>query len=838
MRAVPASTALGRSVSLADVLGTHFDAGVNLTIAGQPWHLDARTLLQEAVLTGSCAPNGRVCNQWLSGPLASAWVVGGPVLSPAGIPNPHIAVYFAVRAYGPAPVTRVRVDVIVANDWAYAPDPQGIAYDASINVGGKTVYSINDLMHYRQARWHKVFWWGDALPIYAQQDSGYLQATMAVPRYQDVPPSDAFLASRRQSCEPMQNCDQTSRMGNVGAQPGIGPLPQWAAVYVINPDYRAFNWMLANSDALGSYNVHYRDQLTGQPVSVAAHPCSTLYTAAQFKRCPVAPFANDSFPACKTQCTSPLAPSEAHHPAPAYVAYMVTGDWYYLSELKDWADWVVFKQNPVYRNFATGLVYDTQLRGQAWALRTLGYAAYILPDSDPLKAYFNQVIDNNITWYNQNFTDNPGANKLHINSVGYSVGYPNGGNANTGLPTWQQSMFNWSVGNLNDLGFAGADRLMGWLAPFQVGLMTDPGFCWVVASKYELQVRDTQKSPFYTTLQQVYQKNFPTLRGVECASSAMATALGVKKAGEMSGYPSSPSGYPAMFQIGLAASADAGVPYAKESWELFALRTTQPDYSNQPQWAVIPRYLPAGWGAIPAGGSKPSGGTTSGGSTQPSGGTNPSGGTTSDGSSNPGDNSNSIPGDGSTSVGSTPVGNSNPGGNSNPAGNSNANPGGGSNSVGSTPVGNSNSNGNPNPGGNSNSNAGGVASPVAPKPGTPTSSGVGTPSHAGVNQGGPMLARLGLDREKAYLGRWSLGGVVPFVRFVLGIPSRPAPATVSHGTSIGASVSGLAIAAKPAPEIAEANVRTSTQGDPSTLPRVSHVVPARSAYGSPQSQIR
>lgn len=775
LRPVPASTAMGRPLALADVLGTHFDANVNLTIGGQAWQLDARTLLQEAVLTGSCAPNGRACNQWLSGPLAAAWVVGGPVLSAGDIPNPHIAVYFAVRAYGPAPVTRVRVDVIVENDWAYAPDPQGIAYDATINVGGKTVYSINNLTHYRQARWHKVFWWGDADPVYAQQDSGYLQATMAVPRYQDVPPSDAFLASRRQSCDPMQNCDQTSRMGNVGAQPAIGPLPQWASAYVVDPDYRAFNWMLANSDALGSYNVHYRDQSTGQPVSVITHPCTTLYTSLyrQLAHCPVAPFADDSFPACTTQCTSPLAPSEAHHPAPAYVAYMVTGDWYYLSELKDWADWVVFKQNPLYRNFAAGLIDQTQLRGQAWALRTLGDAAYILPDNDPLKAYFNQIVANNIAWYNQNYTDNPGANALHIITNGGAVGYANGKAVWTGTPIWQQSMFVWSVGNLNDLGFAGANRLLAWLAPFQVGLMTDPGFCWIVATKYQLQVRDTQKSAFYTTLQQVYQKNFPTLQGLECASPAMAAAVSTKtvtyKAGQMIGYPSSPTGYPAMFQIGLAASAGSAVPYAKDAWELFSLRTTLPDYSSQPQWAVIPRYLPAGWGSIPGGGSKPGGGTK-------------------------------------------PGGNSNPGGKSKPGGNSN-------------PGGNSKPTGNSNPGGNSNPNGTSISVAGAPSPG-------------GLNLGGPTFARISLDRGDVYLGRSSmLATIIPFVRFVLGLPSQPAAASITRGSPAVASVAGSTTMLAAQPDFT-ANVRPSPLSAVGLPVRLFPVFPARSAYGRSQIQIR
>jgi hypothetical protein len=114
LRPVPQASAPGSdSPSLDDVLQSGFDAAVDITIAGQPWHLDARDLLQHASLTRSCEPFGRECKQWVSGPLVSEWVVGGPVLDAQGKANPHIAVYFAVRAYGPAPVSRVRVDVIV-----------------------------------------------------------------------------------------------------------------------------------------------------------------------------------------------------------------------------------------------------------------------------------------------------------------------------------------------------------------------------------------------------------------------------------------------------------------------------------------------------------------------------------------------------------------------------------------------------------------------------------------------------------------------------------------------------------------------------------------------------
>ncbi|HEX7325590.1 MAG TPA: hypothetical protein VF292_09600 [Rhodanobacteraceae bacterium] len=596
LRAVPAPTASAPTITLQDVLASKFDADVTLTIDGTPWHLDARDLLQRVAQQDSCKAFGKACSQWLSGPLVSEWVVGGPLLDAAGNPQKHLAAYFAVRAYGPAPVKRVRVDVVVENDWAYVPDPHNITYNAKVQVGGKTVYSLDNLTQYRQSRWHKHFWWGAPDPVYARLDSRYLQYSLAVPRYEDVPAPAALLAKVPQECAPMQHCDQTQAMGDTGAQAAIGPLPRWTSAYVIDPTYRAFRWMLADNDALGAYSMHYRDAATGLPLSIVAHPCATTVIPAEVPRCPVAPHGDDRFPRCpKTaECKTPLSVDEGHHPSPAYVAYLVTGDWYYLTELTEWSTWVSLWQNPAYRHYTDGLLSHDEQRGQGWGLRTVGYAAYILPDDDPFKKEFHHVVASNLRWYNQQYTDNPAANKLGIITNGYTVAYPNHGQVWTGFPTWQNSFFVWAVGNLKDLGFPGAGKLLDWVSRFPVQSMTSPDFCWTMASAYELQIRDTRTSPIYDSLGEVYAKTFPQFNGVACNSSAMWARMNKGAANYytkdvMFGYPQSPTGFVANFQAGLAAAVGSDVPNADRAWARFMSRHLKPDYATAPQFAVIPR---------------------------------------------------------------------------------------------------------------------------------------------------------------------------------------------------------------------------------------------------------
>lgn len=78
----------------------------------------------------------------------------------------------------------------------------------------------------------------------------------------------------------------------------------------------------------------------------------------------------------------------------------------------------------------------------------------------------------------------------------------------------------------------------------------------------------------------------------------MVAAMGKLKkkswqAGKMSGYPYSPTGFPANFQIGVAAAADSGLPNAKAAWDIFQSRSVKPSgnhgYNNYPNFAILPR---------------------------------------------------------------------------------------------------------------------------------------------------------------------------------------------------------------------------------------------------------
>jgi hypothetical protein len=298
----------------------------------------------------------------------------------------------------------------------------------------------------------------------------------------------------------------------------------------------------------------------------------------------------EAFPTCDTgKCDSPYTHDASHQPALAYLPYLVTGDYYYLEELQFWGMWNAFETNPGYRDNVKGIMSSEQVRGQAWALRTLAEAAYITPDSDSLKTAFNNIINNNLDWYSNTYVANSMnpqyANKLGVITNGFAIVYDNG----TGLAPWQDDFFTSAIGHAAELGFTKANGLLAWKAQFPINRMVGAGACWIDAGIYAMHVRDSDSSPFYGTFGEVYAINHTAaFNALQCGGSDMATSLGLK-VGEMTGYAPEPTGYPSNMQPALAYATNVGGTAGKAAWALFAARPVKPDYRYAPQFAIVPR---------------------------------------------------------------------------------------------------------------------------------------------------------------------------------------------------------------------------------------------------------
>jgi len=259
----------GAAVAASDVLATTFDAKVSLALGGESYGASARALLQ-----------ADETEAWLRGPLVTEWTLAAPVTDSNGVPHPHLSARFDVRAY--AGEKSIWVSATIENDWAYEPGPQNFTYDATLSTDAGTVYQKSSLTHYAQARWRKVFFWGDDPAVGVKHDVAYLLSTRAVPSFDPtLVPAESALADldaafAGPNAEPMAVGLADPSMPDTGGRADIGPMPAWAAVYLLSQDPRAKRVTLGTADAAGTWQIHYRDKKTGRPVSLADYPYMTI----------------------------------------------------------------------------------------------------------------------------------------------------------------------------------------------------------------------------------------------------------------------------------------------------------------------------------------------------------------------------------------------------------------------------------------------------------------------------------------------------------------------------------------------------------------------------------
>jgi len=555
-----------------------FSSSVHATIGGVRYNASADDLIK----------SGAAYQTWLAGAVANEWQVSMPLKTADGVEHPHLSARFAIRWYDA--VKKARVDVTIENDWAYEPNPQNFTYDAEVMVRGEVVYAKPAMTHLHHSRWRKVFWWGgDASQVHIKHNTAYLIASRAVPNYdQSIVTAESTLKTLMSKwtgtdIEPMGVGLAEPYMPSTGGRNDLGIMPGWAATYLLSMDQRAKQVTLGTADLAGSWSAHYRDKNTGRPVSLMDYPYMTILGTVTDTKNPATKL-QEAFPKCPAaNCATPNKHDASHQPGFAYLPYLVTGDYYYLEELQFWAMYNVFQSNPGYRKNILGLLSSDQVRGQAWSMRTLAEAVYITPDNDRLKSHFARVLQSNLDWYNTTYTNNVGANVFGVIDTKGAVIY----NSQRGIAPWQDDFFTMAIGHAAELGFDGARTLLSWKAKAPVLRMTE--MCWIDASLYSMNIRDSATSPFYTTMAQVVAgTQTEAFRALACNSVEMAASLKLK-VGEMTGYAASVQGYPSNMQPALAYAVDARLPNGAQAWSTFAARTVKPNYGLSPQFAIVPR---------------------------------------------------------------------------------------------------------------------------------------------------------------------------------------------------------------------------------------------------------
>src|SRR6185437_13294326 len=181
--------------------------------------------------------------------------------------------------------------------------------------------------------WHEQFWSSGASVAAAPAtqpvfDIGYLEKTGAIPTLDtslgvDSATLDSYVTALHASnTGPEGNALITQDMPETGGRPDIGELSTWEANYLETQDPRALQVMMANANAAGSVPWHFNDPTTGQPVSIVDHPNANIFGAGSGNG------ADDLDPSPTN--TNGFTVDEAHQPELTYIAYLTTGNPYYL----------------------------------------------------------------------------------------------------------------------------------------------------------------------------------------------------------------------------------------------------------------------------------------------------------------------------------------------------------------------------------------------------------------------------------------------------------------------------------------------------------------------------
>ncbi|MFC7335281.1 hypothetical protein [Rhodocista pekingensis] len=567
MLAKGTAAAGGTTVDLHKVLADGYDLTLTLSLHNADGSLTPHTVKVADLLAGALA-SGKA-DVWIDGSLATEVRVSTKI-------DGSLNARFDIRADADG---TVRTAVTVMNDGSYSSDAlRNVTYDLRITEGGRTLYSQNSLNHYHNAGWTEEFWTdGTQSRLSTIFDSRYLMATGALPTEDlSVGMTDAVLQKihadyLKAANGPMGASLIEQAMPMAGGRADIGQMTSWTANWLVTQDPRALEVMLGIADAAASVPWYFTDPATGRAVSIDRHPNFIVYdeTMKQY-------FGSDALGG--SAAGTGWNPDVAHQPQLSYAAYLVTGDRAYLDNLQHQANFALVSMNPSYRKGSEGIIVDNgEARGKAWALRAMADAAYISPDGDPLKAYFEDKLLNNLDRWIDRYVvkgELDGAGEVE----GWLPGYPNAGTE----AGWMKDFIVTSVSQIVRQGYEQGVPLLDWMANYTTGrfLNGDNGFDPVFGAAYQHALWqgtysvESGDAVLFNTWAQVFQATFGS---------------NPDPSGELARY-SYADAYPIIAQASLASlftvTAD---PRAIEAYGFIAgLLTATEELRGNPKWNIAP----------------------------------------------------------------------------------------------------------------------------------------------------------------------------------------------------------------------------------------------------------
>lgn len=532
-------------------------------IAPRIYNANPRAQL-DALVAGNAVPR-------LNGQVAREYTIVTPFVDAAtGIKHPQLTARLHTRFVDAG--QRVRTDMVIENNWTYEPNPGNITYELTVKQGGQVIHHQPAFTHNHHSRWHKVLWAGVAPQVDVRHNMRYFLDSKITWNYDlSVQVPEAVLAAEaanlaKSDTSPMGPAMVTPYFPGTGGRPDIGPLPRWTALYLLSQDPRQRAVMLANADAAAGVPIHYRDAPTDQPVSLVTRPGIAMRFGTSSTTDALPLFAN---------ADTIWTPDTSHQASFAYIPYVVTGDAFYLDETLFWANWNMGSKNPSYRDYGKGLIHSEEVRGQAWALRSIGEATRALPDKHPMKSYFQTKLADNLSWYNATYPPRD-PNDTNLSQIGM---VERGSQLNNTKP-WMNDYMAIVLAQLAENGEPAALSYLEWLSKFTVGrFVQEPaGFCTAYATAYTLQVFDVSGKQI-TDWGALFKRNWPTVTSCNLYQTVQE------------GYPDQAIGYAASARAMLSTSAAVGVASAAQAYQRWATLTPkmQAAFASDPTWALVQR---------------------------------------------------------------------------------------------------------------------------------------------------------------------------------------------------------------------------------------------------------
>lgn len=324
----------------------------------------------------------------------------------------------------PAGMGAVRAQYIVANYWTSARQDQ--RYSLALKTSSGTVFSKAVVRAPGGTWWRKEFWDG-AAPVQTRTDFNlaYMRySRMVMPFKTGVTVNPTGTLSIQASLNwhqqgitgefPFWCPNTTGQCGSrlrtysaVGGRPDRGFYPLWEAQWLHSMDAGLYAVMKADADYLGSQQIHWRESVTGL----------TYRTGVDSLGLPVSLNARDTLwhngginwtglPAAVASLQGNYSywyPDNAHMHTHAQLAYLVTGDWWYMQEqsflghyIFGWTQKDGATHGGRLGNWGYLKTNEANHRPLAWLLWNVWRASLLIPDYDPQKAYLRSKLEDQL----------------------------------------------------------------------------------------------------------------------------------------------------------------------------------------------------------------------------------------------------------------------------------------------------------------------------------------------------------------------------------------------------------------------------------------------------------